>query len=256
MITSFAFCEIPNFFSGDAGVFKLDPVYDGIIGGGGLALTGGMFIYDKVTDGAEYNGTTPLLSTVNAFDRWAAQPYSDTLHLTGTLTEIVAMASPAILAFTDVGEWGIFTVMYAESLLWANGLKELAKTLVFRERPYMYFEGAPEDKIADGDFARSFPSGHATMAFNGAVFTSYVFAKYFPDSKLKIPVIATSMSFAVATAVQRVLSGNHFITDVLAGAFLGSVTGFVVPFLHTLPLKNDKINITATPISLSLRYSF
>ena len=253
-VTSVAFGEIPNFFAGEARVFKLDPLYDGIIGGTGLALTGGMLLYDIFGESKEFDGIQPDLSSVNKLDRWAAQPYSNTIHLTGTITEVLAMASPVVLAATDIGEWGIFTVMYAESLLWANGLKELTKTLVFRERPYLYFDGAPEDRIENGDFARSFPSGHSTMAFNGAVFTSYVFSKYFPDSKWKVPVIATSMSLAVVTGVQRVLSGNHFITDVLAGALLGSFTGFMVPYLHTLPLKNENLSVNVTPVGLSVKY--
>lgn len=244
------FAEFVDLFSGKAGIFELNPLYDGLIAGGGAAITVGTFVADKLAEKPSYDGRILDLGCVNPVDKWAAQPYSKTLHITGTVTEVVAMAAPAVLMLTDKTEWGVVALMYAESVLWANGFKELVKNLVHRERPYMYFKNPPQEKIDDGDFVRSFPSGHATMAFNGAVFTSYVFAKYFPDSKLKVPVIAGSLSFAVATAVQRVLSGNHFITDVVAGAVLGSVTGFLVPFLHTLPLKSDKMNVAVSPVGL------
>ena len=97
----------------------------------------------------------------------------------------------------------------------------------------------PEDDREDGDFANSFSSGHATMAFAGATFASYTFSKYFPDSSLKIPVIAGSYSIAVLTAALRMKSGNHFLTDVLTGAVIGSATGFLVPWMHTFNTKND-----------------
>ncbi len=243
-----------DFFAGSAGVFTLDPLYDGLIAGGGAALTGTAFVLDKVNGTPVWDGTAYDKDSVNPFDRWAMRPYSRAWHISGTVTEALAMLTPAVLAAADKEEWGVIGVMYAESVLWSYGLKETVKTFVERKRPYMYFDGAPSDKISDGDFARSFPSGHTTMAFNGAVFTSYVFAKYFPDSKLKIPVIAGSMSIAVATAVQRILSGNHFMTDVLAGAVLGSATGFLVPFLHTLPLADKGLRPVVTPASMSLQY--
>lgn len=244
--------EFPGFFMGDSGVFTLNPLYDGIIAGGGAALTAGTFVADKISEPGGHDGKVLDLSCVNPVDRWAARPYSKALHVTGTVTEALAMAAPAVLVLADKSEWGVAAVMYAESVLWANGLKELAKNIVHRERPYMYFENPPQGKIEDGDFERSFPSGHTTMAFNGAVFASYVFSKYFPGSKLRLPVIAGSLTLAAATAVQRVLSGNHFVTDVLAGALLGSFTGFLVPFLHTLPTRNERLGVAVLPTGFAV----
>lgn len=250
-----AFAGISDFFEGKSGVFKLDPLYDGIIGGGGLVLTGGLFVYDFFDSVPHFEGRKLGLSSINSFDRWAARPYSKTLHITGTVTEVISMAAPLALFATDKSEWGVWAVMYAESLLWANGIKEAIKFSVKRERPYMYFDGAPQNKVDDGDYLKSFPSGHTTMAFNGAVFLSYTFSKYFPESKWKIPVIAGSMSFAVATGIQRILSGNHFITDVLAGAAIGSFTGFMVPFLHTLP-KSKNLDIAIAPTGFMVQYRY
>ena len=249
------FAGISDFFEGKSGTFTLDPVYDGIIGGGGLALTGGLFIYDFFAPVPEFDGVVLNKDEVNPFDRWAMQPYSKSLHITGTVTEVLSMAAPLALFATDKSEWGIWAVMYAESVLWANGFKEALKFSVQRERPYMYFDGAPQDKIKDGDYIKSFPSGHTTMAFNGAVFASYTFSKYFPESKWKIPVIAGSLTLATATAVQRILSGNHFVTDVLAGAVIGSFTGFMVPFLHTLP-KRENLEVALAPTGFYVQYRY
>ena len=160
LVTSTIFAGVGDFFRGDSGIFKLDPVYDGIIGGGGILINAGVLVWDHFNGKPHFDGEILDINTVNPFDRWAVQPYSEPLHITGTVTESFAIAFPAVLFATNMSEWGVWATMYAESVLWANGLKEVMKTAVVRERPYMYFEGYPEDKVTDksGDFARSFPS--------------------------------------------------------------------------------------------------
>ena len=43
----------------------------------------------------------------------------------------------------------------------------------------------------------------------------------------------------------RILSGNHFITDVLSGAVLGTLCGIGIPFIHRKMAKNSSINGTS-----------
>uniref|UniRef100_UPI00388FF0BB phosphatase PAP2 family protein n=1 Tax=Treponema sp. TaxID=166 RepID=UPI00388FF0BB len=150
------------------------------------------------------------------------------------------------------------TLMYAETLLIANGMKELIKLGVNRTRPYMYYNADtfPQEDVESGDWANSFPSGHSTMAFAGAGFTAYTFCKYFPDSNLKIPVIAGSYSLAVTVAALRLSSGNHFMTDVLTGAAIGSAVGFLVPWLHTFNTKHEDFNVSllANGVCVAVKY--
>ena len=150
----------------------------------------------------------------------------------------MALLSPAALIAAPMEEWLTIGVMYAETVLATYSLKEFSKSLVARTRPYMYFDDKPLDLIAKGDWNESFPSGHTALAFSGATFLSYVFSKYFSDSPWKYAVTAASYSVAVATAIFRVAGGKHFLTDVLAGAALGSAVGFVVPWLHSLKAGN------------------
>ena len=91
------------------------------------------------------------------------------------------------------------------------------------------------------------------MAFASAGFVSYVFSRYYPDSKWKAPIIAASYSLAATTAVLRIMSGNHFMTDVLAGALLGTLWGIGIPMLHTL---GDNVEIGLTPFALAFSVSF
>ena len=131
--------------------------------------------------------------------------------------------------------------MYTETALIANGIKDITKLIVDRPRPYMYFDGYPQKEIEERDWCKSFPSGHTTMAFTAAAFNTYVFSKYFPDSPWRFVVAGGSYAIAVTTAALRLASGNHFATDVLTGAAIGTLCGFLVPYLHTLNTgKADK----------------
>jgi undecaprenyl-diphosphatase len=79
----------------------------------------------------------------------------------------------------------------------------------------------------------SFFSGHTSLAFSMATAYSYLFARRHPDSPLVVPVWLGAHLLAGTTAVLRVEAGQHFWTDVLAGAAVGSAIGYLVPWLHT-----------------------
>ena len=140
-------------------------------------------------------------------------------------------------------------IMYAESYSLSWGLKNILKVSALRPRPYMYFETRDTDAFSDHDFEFSWPSGHSTSSFMSATFLTYTFCKYFPDSVWKIPVGAASYSVAVCTAVMRMASGNHFLTDVLTGAVLGSACGFLVPFSHSVMAQKKSAGKEAVQLS-------
>ena len=231
-------------FRGRGDVFAVDGLKDGLIFGSGVLLSGGDLLLDNVLEfnRAEYDPSKVYdKDDVNALDRIFMNSYSKKLDRAGDISLVAAMAAPAVLLATDKDEWFTVGVMYAETLLIANGIKELTKLCVTRARPYMYYDPStyPEDDLEDGDFANSFPSGHSTMAFAGATFASYTFSKYFPDSPYRYAVTGGSYALALATAALRIKSGNHFMTDVMTGAALGTAVGFLVPWLHTFNTKND-----------------
>ena len=191
-------------------------------------------------------------SEVNKFDALVMNPYSKPLDKTASLLNAGLMVSPALLAINrsteDIATLG---VMYLETMAGAYASKEILKKVVDRPRPYTYFEGAPESE--KDEWNDSFPSGHTTMAFASAGFVSYVFSRYYPDSKWKAPVIAASYSLATTTALLRIMSGNHFMTDVLSGALLGTLWGIGIPMLHTL---GDNVEMGVTPFALAFSVSF
>jgi undecaprenyl-diphosphatase len=168
-------------------------------------------------------------SDVNAFDRGLMSPYSLALDVTGDVFQYLTIAAPfALAAVTPKSDWLRLTLMYGESAALAFGASTLTKLLVERDRPYTYFDGAPDAN----DAHQSFFSRHTTMAFNGAAFTSVVFSHYFPDSPWTPWVWAGTFGLATATGILRIAGGSHFLTDVLVGAVVGGATGFLVPWLQ------------------------
>jgi undecaprenyl-diphosphatase len=85
---------------------------------------------------------------------------------------------------------------------------DFEKPRAFEVQPLLHF---PSDRY-------SFPSGHSLNAF--AIGT--VLALSFPV--LAGPVLA----LAASVAASRVVLGLHFLSDVLAGAFLGALIGLSV----------------------------
>lgn len=247
-------------------VFKLDKAKDSVLIASGIILSGSDLLLDNClkVNRQEFDGRSYQRKNVNSFDRFFMHKYSKTKDNLADCTLTISMIVPALLfipqnePFTK-NDYLTATIMYAETLLIANGIKELTKLCVNRIRPYMYYsdlsDSALQKYINRGDFANSFPSGHSTMAFAGATFVSYTFSEYFPNSKMKIPVIIGSYGFALSTALLRVSSGNHFPTDILTGAVLGSSIGFLVPFLHKFN-EEKSFNIELSSTSFSVKKWF
>lgn len=244
--------------------FYLKPLNEGIeLGIGGL-LSGSALVCDKFIHIKEnnWNADDWKKSDIAPFEQIFMRPYSKPLHIVGTGTMVLAMATPALFAVMPSSQWLTVGTMYLETMLLANGIKEWMKLLIYRARPYMYFEGYPQDKLDDGDWNCSFPSGHTTLAFAGAAFTTMVFCQCFPNSDWKYAVAGGAFGIAALTGALRMASGNHFLTDVLTGAVIGTACGFVVPYMHTkgfydnFEKKNKSASASVSPAGFTFAYNF
>lgn len=219
-------------------VFKLDLQKDALILGSALTLIATDIILSNIDNNVVHIDSKLNIDEVNKIDKILMRPYSKKFDLLGTGFELATAITPLVFLSVPTTEWTTIAGMYAETMLFAYGFKELAKAVFDRPRPYMYFDDFPIEEVQKGDWNSSFFSGHTTLSFAAATFTTYVFCKYKPESKWKIPVIATSYTLAAATAAMRILSGNHFLTDVAIGAVVGSITGLLIPFWHYVNPEN------------------
>lgn len=203
-------------------------------------------------------GADPMpLPAVNGFDSMLMFPYSEPLSITSDVTQYISFFTPAAFAFVaPPSEWLEISLLYGTSALLSFGTRTLMKKSIERIRPYMYEPNPPADM---DDYNESFPSGHSIMAFTGAAFTNALFALRYPDSPYRMPVTIAAWTFASATAALRVASGNHFVTDVLAGAAIGSFFGFAVPYLawKFLPSwQGDRISVAVGPTMMAMNIRF
>ena len=139
--------------------------------------------------------------------------------------------------------WITYGIMYAESLLLVYGASEILKNAIPRYRPYCYFGDIPPGK--DTDYYKSFPSRHTAFAFMSAGFLTATFCAEYPESPLKIPLSAAAYTLAAGVGASRIFSGNHFLTDTLSGAALGSLIGYLIPWLH---LQENRTGVTLAPL--------
>jgi membrane-associated phospholipid phosphatase len=145
-------------------------------------------------------------------------------------------------------------VMNGESLaLSALASVAMART-TGRERPYLREcrRGTPDTEWDCGsnpeEDAKSFPSGHALMAFTGAglICTHHAYLPLYgggiPDG------IACGVALAGATfnGASRVMADRHYFTDVLVGSALGLTSGIALPI--ALHYGKDATGTTETAI--------
>lgn len=123
---------------------------------------------------------------------------------------------------------------YASAVFAAAALKDVLKTLLPRPRPYVVSEypphGASHGSGVDPDDFRSFPSGHATLAWTAFAQSIRTRCEY-PESAAARASLWASGALAVTVSALRVASGAHYPGDVIIGAVLGLLVGGVTPLI-------------------------
>ncbi|HEX9632595.1 MAG TPA: phosphatase PAP2 family protein [Gemmatimonadales bacterium] len=161
--------------------------------------------------------------TLPGFDRWVVR---ETNAVWGRASDFLLLGlllfGGVSTATQDAG--GPYVTGMVEAGVWTAAVTEWVKAGVARHRPVMYTEDAPA-AAADVNNVRSFPSGHASLAFGVA--TSYWLARR--DLTGSPGAAAWAVAGAAAgVGAFRMLAGKHFLSDVLAGALLGVAGGAAV----------------------------
>jgi membrane-associated phospholipid phosphatase len=176
-------------------------------------------------------GCDPL--EVPAFDRWAiGQGSRVAALLSDSLIVAVPIAGLSIAFAEEQGRpfWQD-TVVILEAYAINFLLVSIAKYAVRRPRPYVYDPGQPPEARNTTDAQLSFYSGHTATTFAAAVGFSEVFRRR--HDGVAVPIFyASSVALAGLMGFFRILAGKHFLSDVLAGAIVGTSIGILIPALH------------------------
>jgi len=144
----------------------------------------------------------------------------DAVETAGDILQVALPVWAYAMTFTNDDSEG--SIQFTQSFLTAMATTYATKLTVDRERPN------------GGDL--SFPSGHTSAAFSGAAFI-----------QMRYGWLYGSMAYAGAAYVgwSRVVTENHHVEDVIAGAGIGIISAaiFTKPYLdkiHILPFVSQE----------------
>ncbi len=112
--------------------------------------------------------------------------------------------------------WEMVGLALLAALVSRFGVTELIRFFYNRPRPFEVLSDAHQIVFRDG--GGSFPSGHAAFSFAVAA----VVSRYYPKTSILFFLAALNLSVA------RVQAGLHWPTDILGGATIGIIVGFLV----------------------------
>jgi membrane-associated phospholipid phosphatase len=158
----------------------------------------------------------------------------------------------AARAAGDVKEGWVDLLVVAEAAALSMDLNQVVKLAAGRQRPFVHHGNyARPDRAPEADDNLSFYSGHAALAFTLAAAAGTV--SDLRGYRSAPWVWAAGMTLATATAYLRVAGDKHYLTDVLAGAAVGTAAGIALPRLMH-PRKDGAAAagaaVTAAPLGI------
>lgn len=143
-----------------------------------------------------------------------------------------------------------------ETITVSGGVTWLLKNVFGRARPAI----SPNDPgdwewgrgfgKLDGDYL-SMPSGHATAAFAFATAVTRSVAREAPQHARWVGLL--TYGSATATAYARIYKNRHWLSDVVAGAGVGTVTGLAIDRWHATRPNNRVDGFFLKPVLAPLR---
>lgn len=164
------------------------------------------------------------------FDRASAGRYDRSAGTVSDVAILVTLSGAALGAGLDGGLVDVLVAVQA--VLVSSAITVPLTMAVRRPRPFVYGEKASIDERTSGGAALSFPSGHVANAFAAALAAFHGVHARHPDSSVPWWVLGVGLALSTTVAVGRVLGGEHFPSDVVAGAAIGASVGWLVPELH------------------------
>ena len=129
------------------------------------------------------------------------------------------MLAVSIINDNKKGEMNAYET--AAGIVIAAAGTEALKILVKRPRPYVTYTDIYPDVIDDGN---AFPSGHTSVAFAAATSLTLISKKWY--------VAVPAFAWASGVGYSRIYLGQHYPSDVAAGAIVGAAGAFASHWLN------------------------
>lgn len=194
---------------------------------------------------------------LNSLDRTTAGYWSPRWGTASNVGLISLGVGAAALLVLDEGSLSALNdgVVIAESALSATAVATMMTLAAGRPRPFLYGATAPLAMRNSTDAGNSFLSSHAAVSFAIATSTYVASHRLHPASRVQYAVLGLGLSAAAFVATSRVLAGEHFITDAVGGALVGSSIGVLVSSIHPSPVVIVPVTGEAQP-GLGMQGSF
>lgn len=235
--------------------FKFDWKTDGVIDGAGIIVGTTLLYLQKQDKPLTIEEVSSLKrNDVNSFDRSATNYFSP--ELSDISDYIITISAALPLAFVLDPELKdekyTYFLMFLQNIMLSGIASSGVKESVSRYRPFLYNHSIADNSKLSSDNKRSFFSGHTTLAFASSVFFSSVYDELYPNSKYTEIVWTGSLLVAGSVGYLRYRSGKHFPTDIITGAAIGSLIGYLVPYCH----KSQTFSINYNSTQFEQRISF
>lgn len=216
---------------------------DAALAAGFVGLTVAMFPLDKrlaakLQDSATQ--TNRFLDNGATNVAWITSPGA--FYIGGAMYAVGRLSGQRDIA--DLGWHG------TEAVLLASGVTNILKATLGRSRPYVSANQVPKDFQFGGGLSgssrKSFPSGHTTTAFAAASVVTSEIRRIYPKATWIVgPALYGG---AALTGLSRMYHNQHWASDVVLGAAVGTFTGLkVVRYSHGHPGNRlDRFMLAAT----------
>jgi undecaprenyl-diphosphatase len=126
----------------------------------------------------------------------------------------------------------------AESIVITAAITEVMKVTINRDRPFIKY---PLDVFPNqvDETGKSMPSAHTALAFTTATSIYLAYPKWY--------VALPAFTWATAVGYSRMYLGQHYPSDVLVGAIVGSGSACLTNWLNKKFIEKKKTTLVKTP---------
>jgi len=207
-------------------------------------------------DSADLANLNP--NNVPVFDRWSLHQNPalvPTFDGDSRIMQLGMAALPLTLLFDEDirHDWVDVMLMGVEVNMVAVGIyavSPLGPLFQSRYRPVIYYPNAPVNR-SDANQRNSFYSGHVASAAAASYFMAKVYCDYHPDANEYLVYGAATIP-PLVMGYFRLMSLNHFPSDVAVGYAVGTLCGVLIPELHKIGSKDLSMGVYTSPTGTGL----